>query len=233
MSGRKNILKRSDYDMLRIVYFEFLPPSFDGDVMFVFPPPTSSNAAQSKAKFMEGMDKQYDGHIWKKTMTTNISNNLSLAFRSSICISHLECHNLDCEYLQRAHQTSIVNDSEFEGFTKEPFRVGGPPPIGSTLVCKICKEPPICKARQFVMLESSMSMAMTQCNGPTFISDTTAIPLRLMTIDVLVRRLMLLLRSMLKGHCRCRLARLLWRLVGIFLVSTFFAVRTIHLDCFP
>ena len=99
MLGRKNILKRLDYDILRIVYSEFLLPMFDGDVIFVFLP-TSSNAPQSKAKSIEDMDKWYDGHILTKTMTTNISNNLSFAFRSSTCVGHLECDNPNCEYLQ-------------------------------------------------------------------------------------------------------------------------------------
>ena len=46
-----------------------------------------------------------------------------------------------------------LNDTEFDGFSKEPFAIGGPPPSGSTLVCKICKEPPkcavVCNARIF------------------------------------------------------------------------------------
>ena len=35
---------------------------------------------------------------------------------------------------------------EFDGFSKEPFAVSGLPPSESTLVCKICKEPPKCAA---------------------------------------------------------------------------------------
>ena len=41
---------------------------------------------------------------------------------------------------------SSVNETNFEGFTKEPFIVGGPPSPASTLVCKICKKPPTCMA---------------------------------------------------------------------------------------
>ena len=93
---------------------------------------------------MDGMDKRYDGHVWTKTQTTNINNDLGLVFRSSICVGHLECHNPHCNYLQRVHPTSLVNDTEFHGFTNEFFPVGGPVPTFSTLVCKICKEPPKC-----------------------------------------------------------------------------------------
>ena len=55
-------------------------------------------------------------------------------------------NNPHCDYLQRVHRTSSVNDIEFNAFTKDPFLVGGPVPTSSTLVCKICKEPPKCIA---------------------------------------------------------------------------------------
>ena len=53
MLRRKNILKRLDYDNLKTVHSEFLPPIFDGDVMFVFPL-VSSSATQSKS-WISGM----------------------------------------------------------------------------------------------------------------------------------------------------------------------------------
>ena len=37
-----------------------------------------------------------------------------------------------------------MKDIDFDGFTKEPFPVGGPLPLHSTLMCRICKEPPKC-----------------------------------------------------------------------------------------
>jgi hypothetical protein len=47
---------------------------------------------------------------------------------------------------KRAHCTSRVNDTDFDGFTKEPIPVGGPFPLGITPMCRICKEPPTCIA---------------------------------------------------------------------------------------
>jgi hypothetical protein len=82
------------------------------------------------------MDKQYDGHVWMKTQTTNIINDVDLAFCSSTCIGHL----------QRAHRTSKVNDTQFEGLTKDLFPLSGIVPSRSTLVCRICKQPPKCIA---------------------------------------------------------------------------------------
>ena len=106
---------------------------------------------------MEGMDKRYDGHMWTKTMTTNITNNLNLTFWSSTCVVHLRCENPHCEYLQRTDRALLFNETKFDGFTKEPFLISGPPPLGSLLVCKMCKKPPkcmsLCKARIFYIYE--------------------------------------------------------------------------------
>ena len=143
MPGRKSVLKLLNYSTLKIVYADFLPPRFDDDVIFVFPP-VSASASTSKAKAMDGMDKRYDGHVWTKTESTNITNNMNLTFRSSICVGHLQCQNPHCDYLHHTHRTSSVNDTNFDGFTMRPFSTLGPPPIGSTLVCRICKEPPKC-----------------------------------------------------------------------------------------
>ena len=145
MPGRKSVLKLLNYSTLKTVYVDFLPPCFDGDVIFVFPP-ISASTSTSKAKAMDGMDKRYDGHVWTKTQSTNITNNLSLTFQSSICVGHLQCQNPHCDYLHRVHRTSPVNDTDFDGFTTRPFLTAGPPPMGSTLVCRICKEPPKCIA---------------------------------------------------------------------------------------
>ena len=145
MPSSKNVLKKLNYESLRTVHAGFLPPCFDGDVMYVLPP-ISNSALYSKARSMDGMDKRYDGHVWTKTLTTNISNNLNLTFRSSTCVGHPQCQNLECNYLKHSCRTSALNDTEFDGFSKEPFAVSGPPPFGSSLVCKICKEPPKCAA---------------------------------------------------------------------------------------
>ena len=60
-------MKRLDYNRLKIVQVEFLTPHFGGDIMFVYPP-IDSFVAHSKARFMEGMDKRFDGHVWTRPM---------------------------------------------------------------------------------------------------------------------------------------------------------------------
>jgi hypothetical protein len=143
--GSKSVLKKIDYDKIKIQEVNHLPPRFDGTQLFVLPAPEVSSS-QSRAKSMDGMDKQYDGHVWTRTQTTNITNDVGLVFRSSTCVGHLQCQNPTCDYLQRAHRISQVNDTEFDGFTTQPFPLSGIVPSGSTLVCRICKQPPKCIA---------------------------------------------------------------------------------------
>ena len=49
MPGRKNILKQLDYDKFQTVDVDFLPPQFDGDVLFVLPL-VGASTPHSKAK---------------------------------------------------------------------------------------------------------------------------------------------------------------------------------------
>ena len=62
MPSTKNILKELDYDILQIEEVSFLPPCFDGNHMFVFPP-VGVSSSHTKAKSMDSMDKHYDGHV--------------------------------------------------------------------------------------------------------------------------------------------------------------------------
>ena len=152
MPCSKNVLKKIDYDKIKTQEVNHLPPRFYGTQLFVLPVAEVSSS-QSRAKSLDGMDKQYDGHVWTKTQTTNITNVDGLAFCSSTCVGHLQCQNPSSDYPQRAHRASMVNDMQFEGFTKDPFPLSGIEPSGSTLVCRICKEPlkcnSLCEAKIF------------------------------------------------------------------------------------
>ena len=118
----------------------FLPPVFNGDVIFELPPCGPSSSA-SRARNLEGMDKRYDGHPWCKLVTTNIHNSDNLKFHKSYCAGHLVCENSQCEYLKRA---SKKNEVEWSGYTVIPFTATRCPPKQSTLVCMVCKMPPTC-----------------------------------------------------------------------------------------
>jgi hypothetical protein len=137
--GVRNVFKILDFDSLDIQRVQFLPPTFNGDVLFELP----SVDTLGPFHIIHGMDKYHDGHAWTKTVTFNIKSDMSLTFRTSTCIGHLCCENQDCEYTSRIHRTSPINEWEWDGFTVTTIPVGQPAPVESSLVCKICKIPPV------------------------------------------------------------------------------------------
>jgi hypothetical protein len=56
MPGRKNILKKIDYLLIRHDRVDYLPVVFDGAVIFELPP-IDHTTARSHAKSMQGIDK--------------------------------------------------------------------------------------------------------------------------------------------------------------------------------
>jgi hypothetical protein len=161
--GSRNIFKKCDYNSTSIKRVEFLPPQYNGDVIFEFPP-LGSSSGSNKAKQLRGMDKHYDGHVWTRTHTSNIVNDFGLIFRTSSCCGHLRCENVDCDYLTRVHRTTAVNETEWDGVSSFVFDVGTNPPRDSTLVCKCCKVPPSCLATcdakiYYVLGKNSMTRA--------------------------------------------------------------------------
>jgi hypothetical protein len=138
--GVRNISKTLDFDTLDIQRVKFLPPTFNGDVLFELPPVDTSGPFH----MIHGMDKRHDGHAWTKIVTSNIKSDMSLTFRTSTCIGHLCCENQDCEYTSRIHRTSQINEREWDGFIVSTILVGQPALAGLSLVCKICKVPPHC-----------------------------------------------------------------------------------------
>ena len=142
MKGVRNVFKTLHFDTLDIQRVKFLPPTFNGDVLFVLPLVDKSGSFH----MMHGMDKRHDGHAWTKTVTSNIKSDVNLTFRTSSCIGHLRCENQECEYTTCIHRNFLVNELEWDGFTLTSFLIGQPAPIGSSLICKICKVPPLCVA---------------------------------------------------------------------------------------
>jgi hypothetical protein len=109
----KSVLSRINFDAIRLQQVDYLPPHYDGDVIFKFPP-LDDHGQNTKAKQLRGMDKRYDGHAWSRTITSNIHNDQKLLFRISSCVGHLHCDNPACEYIQRDHMTSKVNKTKWE-----------------------------------------------------------------------------------------------------------------------
>jgi hypothetical protein len=94
----KSVLSQINFDAIRLQQVDYLPPRYDGDVIFEFPP-LGDHGLNTKAKQLRGMDRRYDGHAWSRTITSNIQNDLKLLFRTSSCLGHLRCDNLACKYL--------------------------------------------------------------------------------------------------------------------------------------
>jgi hypothetical protein len=70
--GSRNKLAYVDYDKITYDKVQYLPPSYNGDVLFELPP--SCVSASTSKNTMDGMDKRFDGHTWCRTITSNIHN---------------------------------------------------------------------------------------------------------------------------------------------------------------
>jgi hypothetical protein len=92
--GSRNKLATLNYDKIPYHKVQYLPPSYDGDVIFELPP--SCAFASTSKNTMDSMDKRFDGHIWCRTITSNIHNSQSLTFRKSLYVGQLVCNNKSC-----------------------------------------------------------------------------------------------------------------------------------------
>jgi hypothetical protein len=57
----RNALKGLDYHAVKLLRVDFLPPVFNGDVVFELPP-VGSSVENLQAKLMVGMNKRHNGH---------------------------------------------------------------------------------------------------------------------------------------------------------------------------
>jgi hypothetical protein len=135
----RNELAFLDYEKIPYYKVQYLPPSYNEDVIFELPPSQVSVSTSKNA--MDSMDKRLDGHTWCRTITSNIHNNQGLTFRKSLCVGQLVCNNKSCDFFARS---SMRNETEWSSRTNSPFKLGHLPPSDSTLVCKVCKVTPIC-----------------------------------------------------------------------------------------
>jgi hypothetical protein len=82
--GTRKKLAFIDYAKIAYHKVQYLPPSYNGDVVFELPP--SRVSASTSKNTMDGMDKRFDGHTWCRTITSNIHNSQGLTFRKSLCV---------------------------------------------------------------------------------------------------------------------------------------------------
>jgi hypothetical protein len=98
--GSRNKLATLDYDKIPYHKVQYLPPSYDGNVIFELLP--SSVSVSISKNTMDSMDKRFDGHTWCRTITSNIHNSQGLTFRKSLCVGQLVCNNKNCDFLARS-----------------------------------------------------------------------------------------------------------------------------------
>jgi hypothetical protein len=121
--GFRNALKMLDYNNIKHLMVDYLPPIFYGNVVFEFPL-IGSSSRNSYAKLMIGMDKRHNGYAWIRTSTSHIKNDMDLTNRTASCEGHLHCDNHDCKYLNHGHCTSPMNEMEWNGFNIILFHAG-------------------------------------------------------------------------------------------------------------
>ena len=141
MKDSRNALKVLDYNTVKHLKVDYLPPIFNDDVIFQFPL-IGSSIRNSNAKLMVGMDKQHNGQAQTRTSTFHITKDISLTFCTASYIGYLHCNNQYCKYLNRIHCTSPLNETKWNGFTTTLFQTKCLPPSVSSIVCKICKTQP-------------------------------------------------------------------------------------------
>jgi hypothetical protein len=85
--GSRNKLAFIDYDKIAYHKVQYLPPSYNGNILFELLP--SRVSASTSKNTMDGIDKWFDGHTWYRTITSNIHNNQGLTFRMSSCVGQM------------------------------------------------------------------------------------------------------------------------------------------------
>jgi hypothetical protein len=82
--GSRNEVASINYNKIAYHKVQYLPPLYNGDVIFELPP--SRVSASTSKNAMDSMDKRFDGHTWCHTITSNIHNNQGLTFRKSLYV---------------------------------------------------------------------------------------------------------------------------------------------------
>jgi hypothetical protein len=117
--GSRNKLATLDYDKIPYHKVQYLPPLYNGDVIFELLP--SCVSASTSKNTMDNMDKRFNGHTWCRTITSNIHNNQGLTFRKSLCVGQLVYNNKSCDFFARS---SKHNETKWSSRTNTPFKLG-------------------------------------------------------------------------------------------------------------
>ena len=84
------LLKTMIERVSQVVQVVEIPRQYDGDSIMEFPP------TFGKTGNMDGMEQKYDGHLWTRTVTSNMAKQCTM--QVSYCIGALECHRINCPF---------------------------------------------------------------------------------------------------------------------------------------
>ena len=99
-----------DLDTIDVREVKYLPPSFDGDIIFILHG-INVDIFGTYGRSMDDMYKMCDRHPWCTTKTTNMQNYFILFFKCSSCAGHLQCTNTYCKYMY--HNGGVHNITEW------------------------------------------------------------------------------------------------------------------------
>jgi hypothetical protein len=140
---------------------KYLPRQYNGDAIFELHAILAPK--DGAAGRLDSMDRKYDGHVWTKTWTTNLSTPRSeLTFKYVKCLGHLRCLNMECSHLVRDKE---YNELYWEGSCSEILIPSPDPSIPSkyTLICRYCKTLStclkLCPCKMFYVVPKNPSMS--------------------------------------------------------------------------
>lgn len=91
---------------------------------------------------MDGMEQRFDGHLWTKPQTTNMS--LPCTVQLSHCLGSLECHRVTCQFYLNNKQ---FNNTFFHGYLDRKICKGYMAQEDRTsITCHYCKKVVSCSA---------------------------------------------------------------------------------------
>ena len=161
---------------------------------------------------MQGIKKRYDGHVWTKTITTTITNDMGLSFQFSSCVGHLRCENKECADLTCEHRIFKMNETEFDGCTLQAFVVARVLPKIRLWFARCVRNLPL--VLPLVELRSIMSRASV--TTPVFASTLEPMSIMLKLATIQIRWSKLVASSKIRSR---RLHRPQWKMFYIFFPS--------------
>lgn len=111
-----------------------IPSQYNGNIIFELPPTIK------ECSRMDGMEQRFDGHVWTKPTTTNMS--INCVVRLSYCLGSLQCRRIICPHFL---SNKSFNECYFTGFMYRKVAMGHLCDDGQNKIsCYYCKKSVFC-----------------------------------------------------------------------------------------